>query len=100
MAAITTSRGEMAGILWREYHLSRVGDQNQAHKHEIDHATFLARGSVRVEIGGKLLEEFKAPTLIDVKAGLMHQFTALEDDTVYFCMFNADRMRQLQFAST
>jgi len=40
-----------------------------------------------VEVEGKDPKEFVAPTFIVIKKELIHKMTALEDDTVYYCVF-------------
>jgi hypothetical protein len=82
------------GLSIRVHHFTHAGDQHRGHLHKIDHVTFLARGSVRVTFGHNLLPEeqeyrdYKAPALIEIDRDVYHQFEALEDDTMYACIFS------------
>jgi quercetin dioxygenase-like cupin family protein len=55
------------------------------HAHKYDHVTLLAHGSVSVEADGKT-DVYFAPAFIDIKAGIHHKITALEDLTVAYCI--------------
>jgi quercetin dioxygenase-like cupin family protein len=61
------------------------GDIELGHKHQFDHATLLASGSVLVKAKGKETE-FKAPTLIWISKDIEHELVALEDNTVCACI--------------
>lgn len=62
---------------------------HQGHQHKIDHVTILAQGRVHVRFGhGGETKEFTAPALIEIDKDVYHQLTALEDDTMYFCVFS------------
>lgn len=62
-----------------------VGDSHQGHAHLFDHITLLASGSVlMVHDGGE--QKFVAPHLIVTPKGIIHQFTALEPNTVFCCI--------------
>lgn len=77
------------GNVWvRQNILEKVGDTNGGgHKHKFDHVTLLTQGRVKVEIDGHPSKEFAAPTFIVIRKQHSHTFTALEDDTIYFCIF-------------
>jgi hypothetical protein len=77
------------GNVWvRQNILEKIGDTNGGgHKHKFDHVTLLTQGRVQVEIEGHPPKEFVAPTFIVIRKQHSHTFTALEDDTVYFCIF-------------
>ena len=47
----------------------------------------MTQGRVHVEIDGHPPKEFVAPTFIIIRKQYNHTFTALEDDTIYFCIF-------------
>lgn len=82
------------GLSIRVHHFAKAGDMHRGHQHKIDHVTFLARGSVRVTFGHNLLpeaqesREYTAPTLIEIDRDVFHQFEALEDNTMYACVFS------------
>ena len=67
--------------------LEKAGDLQQGHEHKFDHVTLLVSGKVRVEIAGSTAKEFTAPTFIVIKKEHRHKITALEDGTVYYCVF-------------
>ena len=77
------------GNVWvRQNILEKVGDTNGGgHKHKFDHVSLLTQGKVKVEIDGYPPKEFSAPTFIVVRKEHNHKFTALEDDTVWYCIF-------------
>lgn len=80
------------GNIWVKSHvLRKKGDTNGAngegHLHDFDHVTLLLKGSVLVEIVGSEPKKFEAPTFIGIRKEKSHRFTALEDNTVYFCVF-------------
>ena len=77
------------GNIWvRQNHLASEGQDNGGgHTHYFDHVTLLARGKVRVEVAGYPAKEFTAPTFIVIKKEHKHRFVALEDDTLYYCVF-------------
>jgi hypothetical protein len=77
------------GNIWvRQHWLAKKGDDNGGgHTHHFDHVTLLAKGSVRVEVEGCEPKVFTAPTFIVIKKEHKHIFTALEDETLYYCVF-------------
>lgn len=77
------------GNIWvRANHLKKTGDTNGGgHKHHFDHVSLLVRGSVRLEVEGYPSKVFTAPRFIVVKKEHKHRFIALDDDTVYYCVF-------------
>jgi hypothetical protein len=77
------------GNIWVKSHiLSKTGDSNgEGHFHHFDHVTLLIKGSVKVEVEGGPPKEFQAPTFITIKKEKKHKITALEDDTVFYCVF-------------
>lgn len=77
------------GNIWvRQNHFSTAGDTNGGgHTHHFDHVTLLAKGRVLVKVEGYPAKEFSAPTFIVIKKEHKHCFTALEDGTLYYCVF-------------
>jgi len=76
------------GNIWvRQNTMELVGDTNGGHAHQHDHVTLLVRGSVDVKVGEYPSKTFTAPTFIVIRKGLKHTFTALQDDTIYYCVF-------------
>jgi hypothetical protein len=76
------------GNIWvRQNVLPKIGDQNIGHKHYFDHVSLLAKGKVRVEVEGHEPKEFTAPTFIVIRKEHNHKFTALEPNTLWYCVF-------------
>ncbi len=76
------------GNIWvMTNHMEKAGDSGGGHAHAHDHVSLIVKGSVRVTVGNHEPKDFYAPTFVVVKKGLQHQFTALEDDTVWYCVF-------------
>lgn len=77
------------GNIWVKSHiLPKVGDTNgEGHSHHFDHVTLLIKGSVKVEVEGGPPKEFHAPTFIVIKKEKKHKFTALENDSIFYCVF-------------
>lgn len=67
------------------HHFVKVGDTHEGHAHVFDHITLLASGSVLMK-HDKGEQTYKAPHLIVTPKGIMHQFTALEPNTVFCCI--------------
>ena len=77
------------GNIWvRSHYLKKQGDTSgDGHYHKFDHISLLTSGSVKVEVDGYPAKEFIAPTFIVIRKDHKHSFTALQDDTVYYCVF-------------
>jgi hypothetical protein len=83
-----TEMGYFGSIWVRQNWLEKAGEDNGGgHTHHFDHVTLLARGSVRVEVEGYPPKDFHAPTFVVIKKEHKHKFTALEADTLYYCVF-------------
>lgn len=67
--------------------IDKKGGVFDNHKHYFDHVTILSQGSMLVETDGHEPKEFHAPTYIIIAKEKAHKFTALEDNTVFFCIF-------------
>lgn len=75
----------VSNVYIRQMHFEKAGDVNEGHAHVFDHQTLLARGSIKAVVDGKT-SYFTAPQIIFIKAGLMHEFTATEDNTLCYCI--------------
>jgi len=76
------------GNIWvRQNVLAKAGDVTQGHKHRFDHVSLLCKGKVRVTVADYPPKEFTAPTFIIIKKEYEHHFEALEDDSVWYCVF-------------
>lgn len=76
------------GNIWvRQNVLELAGEAHDGHEHKFDHVTLLVSGKVSVELEGSEAKEFAAPTFIVIRKEHQHKITALEDGTVYYCVF-------------
>lgn len=73
------------GMFIKQMHFKYAGDAMEGHAHVYDHQTLLAHGSVEAEVNGTKTV-FVAPQIIFIKAGKIHKFTALENNTVAYCI--------------
>lgn len=85
MANPSISFGLVGNIYTRQMHFKSKGDIEMGHTHPYDHMTLLAKGSVEVSVDGEV-SVFNAPHIIWINAEKAHQLTALEDDTVAYCV--------------
>lgn len=75
----------VSNIFIRQMHFRSAGDIEHGHSHIFDHVTLLASGKIRVTALGKSTE-FTAPHHIFIKANVIHELEALEDNTVVHCI--------------
>ena len=76
------------GNIWVRSHKYNKGQDNGGgHTHHFDHVTLLVNGRVQVEVEGHPPKIFTAPKFIVIKKEQKHKFTALEDNTIYYCVF-------------
>lgn len=66
-------------------HFKKSGDIEQGHTHNFDHLTLLAHGKLEVQVGDKTTV-YQAPHMIFIHKDVEHKLTALEDDTVAYCI--------------
>lgn len=84
----TDDLGYFGNIWVRSNVLKYKGDNNGGgHTHHFDHISLLISGRVLVEVEGHKPKIFTAPKFIVIKKEHKHRFTALEDNTVYYCVF-------------
>lgn len=79
-------------IFIRPNYLDLIGDKINGHKHNFDHTTIVFQGSVHVIArlpNGNIIErDFKAPDHFLVKAEVEHEIVALEDNTIFWCVYS------------
>lgn len=80
---------QVHGLFTRMMHFADAGDIEIGHKHQFDHATLVAHGSVLVRCKGKETV-FKAPELIWIAAELEHELVAQEANTVCVCLHTTE----------
>lgn len=84
----TGNLGYFGNIWVHQNLLENIGDTNGGgHTHKFDHISLLTQGKVSVEIEGHPPKEFTAPTFIIVRKEHKHKFVALEENTVWYCVF-------------
>lgn len=88
MSAQRHDIGYVGNVWVRMNYLEKAGDIAGGHKHNFDHVSLLCRGKVRVEVDGFPPKEFTAPTFIVIKKQYEHDFVALTDDTLWYCVFS------------
>ena len=80
--------GFYGNVFVRSHHLKKAGDTNGGgHYHLFDHVTLIVKGSVKVEVEGYAPTRYSAPKFVIINKDKEHLFTALEDDTMYYCVF-------------
>ena len=83
--ALNVNIGCVANLFSRQMHFEKAGDVEHGHTHSFDHLTLLANGKLKIVVEGKE-SIFTAPQMIYIKAEKMHELTALEDNTVAYCI--------------
>jgi hypothetical protein len=83
--SIEVKIGFVSNLYSRMMHFKNVGDTEHTHTHSFDHLTLLAHGSVKCVVNDKETI-FKAPHMIFIKKDAEHKFTALENNTVAYCI--------------
>lgn len=79
-------------IFVRPVHLKKAGDTCYSHNHPFDHTTIVFRGKVQVYTlyAGRnwAKKDAEAPCHFLVEANVWHELTALEDDTLLWCVYS------------
>jgi quercetin dioxygenase-like cupin family protein len=73
------------GVFFKQMSFNKGGFSG-GHSHDFHHITLLAQGSLRVVVDDGVAKDFKAPQLIFIAAGKVHDLIALEDNTVAYCI--------------
>lgn len=87
MSFETAGLGYFGNVWVKMNYIPKAGGTFGGHTHGFDHVSLLVRGKVRVEIEGFEPKEFTAPTFIVIKKEYNHNFIALEDDSLWYCVF-------------
>lgn len=75
------------GNIWVRLNiLNAPGDVFPGHKHQFDHVSLLATGAVRVEVEGYPPKDFQAPCMLLIRKEHGHKFTALTENTTWYCI--------------
>jgi len=70
----------------KQMHFLKAGDVMEGHKHIHDHITLLAKGSVEVCVNDTTKTTFTSPHMIFIAKDDIHKITALEDNTIAYCI--------------
>lgn len=65
-----------------------AGKTMPRHRHNFDHTTIVFSGAIRIVPDGGEAVELRAPAEYLVLASVEHEITALEDGTVYWCVYS------------
>mgnify|MGYP003345882694 FL=1 len=84
---MTAEVGFFGNIWVRQNVIHKAGESCEGHKHHFDHVSLLTKGSAEVEVEGHPPKKFTAPTFIVIRKEHEHKFTALEDETTWYCVF-------------
>ena len=85
MSNIKTDVKIADNVFVKMYQFKEAGATHYGHSHVFDHITLLAHGSLLMKHDNGEAS-FAAPHLIVTPKGVNHQFTALEDNTVFCCV--------------
>lgn len=77
---------EVCGIYFRSVLLELVNTVIPQHQHDHDHATFVASGKARAWADGQWIGDYEAGSAVEIKAGSLHVFQALEPNTRLVCV--------------
>jgi quercetin dioxygenase-like cupin family protein len=64
---------------------NKAGQIEHGHSHPFDHLSLLATGSIELNVDGHK-STFKAPHMIYIQKDKIHELTALEDNTIVYCI--------------
>ena len=76
------------GMFIKQIALPKAGMIVPQHVHAWDHSTLLARGRIVVWCEGKEPRYYEAPAIVEILAGVGHEFQVLEDNTLLYCLHN------------
>jgi quercetin dioxygenase-like cupin family protein len=89
--------GCVSNMYVRLMEFKQVGCKEPGHDHPFDHMTLLAKGALEVEVDG-VKTKFIAPKMIFIEKDKTHSLTALEPDTLAFCIHpirNGERIEDI-----
>jgi quercetin dioxygenase-like cupin family protein len=89
--------GCVSNMYVRMMEFKKTGCSEPGHAHPFDHLTLLAKGAVQMEVDG-VTSTFVAPKMIFIVKDKVHSITALEDNTLAFCIHpirNGERVEDI-----
>ena len=72
--------------LWVRQVELKHGDTYGGHSHTFDHHHLLCVGSIKIKIGSGVEKVFTAPQMIFIPKNETHEFTAMTDETLGYCV--------------
>lgn len=85
-----------SNVFFRPNFLEKAGDRLDGHAHQFDHVTMVVQGAVRIaakppdgttrEIIKRAAGDFR-DRVVNIRAGVEHEITALEDGTEFLCIY-------------
>lgn len=80
------------GVFVKQLHFRHAGEAAEQHSHDYDHITMVAHGSVGLWTGPErtYMGVYTAPTGIPIRAGQVHAFKSMEENTVLYCIHNVE----------
>ena len=92
MARVSQGEWVSGNVFIRPNTLEAVGDVVEGHTHHFDHTTIVFRGAIHVKAklptGAVIERDFHAPSHCLIKAEVMHEITALEPNTEFWCVYS------------
>ena len=82
---------EANGVSIKQIVVHKAGDVVYQHVHDYEHMTLLTNGAVSVIIDDQMVGRKIAPAVIHIEANKKHEFIALADNTVLWCIHNSER---------
>lgn len=68
-----------------QVYLAKAGLMCDRHLHSYHHILLVAHGAIRLSVDGTV-RDIEAPAIVKVTAGHIHDFTALQDGTICYCI--------------
>lgn len=78
--------GCFANVWIRQKHFKKRGMVIAGHKHNYDHLSILASGTVLVDADG-VQTEHTGPKFLVIRKDVVHTIQALSDNVVWYCVF-------------
>lgn len=86
-----------SNTFFRPNYLEKAGDKIEGHAHNFDHVSMVVQGAVRIIAkmpDGTSREVVKTAAgpfqnrVVNIRAGVEHEITALEDGTEFLCIYS------------
>ena len=82
---------EANGVSIKQIVVPKAGYVVYQHVHDYEHMTLLTNGAVSVIIDDQMVGRKIAPAVIQIEANKKHEFIALAENTVLWCIHNSER---------